>query len=289
MFSKVSLVIPKNIKIYSKRLTQEAIYGGYKSAFKGAGMELRHIRDYQAGDDVRNIDWKSSAKIDKLMTKEFDSERDRVLLVVTDFCPTTQYGSGPILKSDMILHFALSIAHLANNCGDRTGFLLPTTPLSYMHPEKGQSHIAKFLNKVLGTFTGSIETDFSGAIEFVSRATFSNYVVFFVSDWLQELSAQALKFLKICAKKQEVIAVRVLDKNERAFPRVGMLPVKSFDQGELFRINFCNNQINKILKERLETQNRFFDSLGIDRLDLDPEENLERNLVSFFRKRKIRK
>ncbi len=281
----------KRIKIYSKRLIKNGLTGDYLSAFKGSGLEFEKIREYQPGDDVRFIDWNSTARMNKLMVKQFVEERERTIILAIDLSSSLTYSSKTELKRDMAAMIAAVLAFIANDNKDKVGALFFSDKIEkWIAPSNGDLHIGTILENIfsLKSTKKSVLTNFREALNFLISLKKRNAVVFMLSDWIVDMQ-ELIKFLKIVAFEYDFIAVRILDELERSFPEVGLLKLLDLETDNLLPLNIFGEEgtkkINILLKERLIEQQRIFEKHKIDLLDLTVDHPFINSMIKFFRGR----
>ncbi len=253
----------KKIKIVTKRMMHSTLSGDYLSAFKGTGLEFHQIRTYQLGDDVRSIDWKSSAKMNNIMVKEFIEDRERTIVIAIDTSASLAYGSGSRLKQDTVHDVAAALACIAHENKDNVGLLLFNDIVHTTIPaKKGHAHVSTILKSIYSTPTiGS--TNFASLGEHLLKHPQKNMVLVIISDWLLD-GDENLSTFKTLAKLYDVIAVRISDPCEEQLPDVGYLEIKDPETGEMALINA--KDINHFLRERQLAQKHFFDRNRISTL-----------------------
>ncbi len=272
----------RKIKIISKRLVSSHISGDYASAFKGSGFEFEQLREYHIGDDVRFINWNASAKNDKIMIKEFVPERDRTLILAVDCSSSSIFSSRPELKRDLIFSTASALALIANASNDRVGLLLFSDGIKkWIVPEKGKSVVTKIVDELSQEILKGGKTSFSEMLKFLANMEHSNCVLFIISDWI--FDQESLKReLKVIGKKHEAVAVRILDRLEQELPPVGLIELEDPENGHRIMINAGDTRLKSLILNRLKSQNRMFESCGLDLLDLRLGDRIERQLANFF-------
>lgn len=275
----------RKIKIISKKLVSSHTSGDYASAFKGSGFEFDQLREYHFGDDVRFVNWSSSAKHDKLMIKDFVPERDRTLILAVDCSGSSAYSSKIELKRDLIFSTASALAFIANESNDRVGMLLFSDKVKkWLVPEKNKFVVTKIVDELSQEILKGGKTNFVEALRFLANAKLSNCVLFIISDWISEHECLKRE-LKVIGKKHEAVAVRIIDKLEESLPNVGLLELEDPETGHRVIIDTKNDKLRNLINLRLKAQNRMFESCGLDLLDLRVGDRIEKQLASFFKYR----
>jgi uncharacterized protein (DUF58 family) len=222
-----------HIKIIARRLTSADMSGDFSSAFRGGGLEFAHIRNYELGDEVRSIDWKSSAKMHRLMVKEFVQERERTVILVLDVSASMLSGSREELKNQSACTVAACLALMAQNTNDKVGLILYADKvLSYMPPKKGAAYNAQLVNAILSAphTTDHTTSNMDAALNHIATLNMRNAIIFIVSDWITATEHSG-SLLAHVSRKNETVAVRITDPLERALPSLGLLPLYDPESG----------------------------------------------------------
>ena len=273
----------RRIKIFTKRLVSTSLSGDYLSAFKGSGMEFDQIREYQVGDDIRFIDWNSSAKANKLMVKQFIEERDRTIILMIDISSSGEYASDIELKKELVAKVASSIALISSENSDKVGAIFFTDKVEkWMPPKKGIPHINNILETILSIQPQSKKTDIAESLRFLVSQRKHNWVVFMLSDFI-DTEENYSKFLKVASCKHDFIGIRITDSFEQEIPDVGFIEVNDPETGEQIILDTKN--LSGFLKKRFEGLRKTFDKYKIDLLDLNTNKPFAIELMKFFRKR----
>jgi uncharacterized protein (DUF58 family) len=277
----------RQIEIHTKRLLSGSLVGQSSSAVKGSGFEFDQIREYQQGDDVRFIDWKSSARMDKLMIRQYIEERNRSIVLLVDISGSSFFGSGSKLKYEVIAELAAVIALAGEYAKDHVGLLLFSDQVElFIPPNCGQRHIHHLLEQLFSYQPKHTKTSITVALEHVAKLHIKNAIVFLISDFISPSFKRALN---VVARKHDVIAVRCLDKNELAMPSVGFLTVVDDETGDetVIDVRSAKSAVNQYCHERLYEQNRIFSTCGVDLLDIKSTQPYIHDMVKFFKKRML--
>ncbi len=280
----------KKIQIYTKRVMQSAVSGDYISAFKGSGLEFHQIREYLPGDDIRTIDWNSSAKMNKMMVKQFIEERDRTIILAIDMSASGFYGSSDHLRKDLIAEISASLAFIAAENKDKVGALFFTDKIEQWVPvSRVMAHGHKILETIYSLDPQSLKTDISVALRFLISLKKRNAIVFFISDWIDDTSKYS-RLLKVVGCEYDFIGLRLLDQRERELPDIGLLEVEDPETGMRGVIDtriFLGKipDLNKFLHGRIFEQKKLFEKYRIDLLDLHVGNSFVHPLVNFFHQR----
>jgi uncharacterized protein (DUF58 family) len=277
----------RQIEIHTKRLLRGSLVGQSSSAVKGSGLEFDQIREYQQGDDVRFIDWKSSARMDKLMMRQYIEERSRSIVLAVDISGSSFFGSGAKTKYQVMQEVAAVLALAGEMAKDRIGLLLFSDEVElFLPPNSGQKHVRYLLEQLFSYTPKRKKTSVTSALEYMAKFRIKDAVIFLISDFI---SPSFRKALSIVAKRYELIAIRCLDKNEIEIPRVGFLPMVDDETGVMTIVNLRSkkSRVSKFCHERLLNQNRIFSTYGIDLLEVESAQPYIQEMVRFFKKRML--
>lgn len=280
----------KLIKIQTKRLMQSSIAGDYSSAIKGTGLEFNQLREYQQGDDVRFIDWNSSAKTNKIMVKQFIEERDRTVIIAVDISASSYYSSVHELRQDMMSQVAATLSYVAHVSKDKVGVLFFSDRVEkWIPPSRGSAHIGVIMDTIFSFKPLGTKTNINEALRFLIQLKKRNAVVFMLSDWIDQESTYK-KLLKIVGVEYDFIGVRMLDTHEKIFPDIGFLEVQDPEGAGSYCIDTRStsaklNPLNLFLKTRLLEQKSLFDKYRVDLIDVVIGKPFVNELISFFHRR----
>ena len=264
---------------------QSTLVGDYLSAFKGSGLEFDQLREYSIGDDVRFIDWNSSAKINKIMVKQFVEERDRTILLAIDVSQSCDYSSGSKKRAETIAEVASALAYIATENKDKVGALFFSDKVEkWIPPKRGRVNFSKIVETVFSLKPESGKTDISGALRFLLSLKQRNSVLFVISDWIDETDKYS-RLLKISKLKFDLVGIRLLDRREEILKKFGLLEIRNPETGGLCTIDTRSQKINTFLSSRQIEQETLFRKQEIDLLDLKVGEPFANKMVQFFHKR----
>jgi uncharacterized protein (DUF58 family) len=277
----------KQLEIFTRRLLNGALVGDSRSAIKGSGFEFDQIRDYSFGDDIRFIDWKASARNNKLLVKQYIEERSRTIFLVVDVSHSSIFGSGHDNKYNRIIELASVLALVAQHGKDHVGLLIFSDKIEeYIPAGSSLQHIHHILDRMLSFNPKQSTTNISHALQHLLSIKKSDVIVFLISDFIDD---NLDTYLGHAAHKYDLIAVRCLDANEKAIPAVGFITVEDLETGELVELDLRksgNNDVKRFLSARLDQQSRLFKKRGVDLVDVAPDRHdYLAEMVKFFRRR----
>jgi uncharacterized protein (DUF58 family) len=284
MLSKEILKKIAEIEIHTKRIMRSTLMGDSRSAQKGSGFEFNQIREYQMGDDVRFIDWRSSARSNKLLVKEYIEERNRTIMILLDVSASTDFTSNSSTNTDIMKQVAAILAFVAGYSKDRVGLILYSGVVECLvPPAMGHTHVHTVLEHIFSHKASSKLTNCAAALNRLKQMRYRNSAVFLISDCIDE---QLGASLKLAARMNEIVVVRCLDPLERNMPRVGFLPVRDPETGlECVLDTRSQNSVSSYLNQRTIDQQKLFSKYGVDCLDLVNNETFIGDVVRFFRHR----
>ena len=279
----------KKVEITTKQLVEGLISGNYHSVFKGQGIEFSETREYRAGDDIRAIDWKVTARFNHPYVKEFIEERDLQVYFAIDISGSSSFGNN-VSKRRKAIEVVASLMFAALKSKDNVGAFLFTDEIETFIPaRKGRKHILKMISKLVSFEPKSTNTDLKTALVYISKVIKKRSIIFIISDFFDEDFMQPLKILR---NRHDVIALRIIDLREREIPDVGLIELEDEETGEQilvdtsdaeFRENF-SNLMNK--KEADLTSS--LRKIKIDIVNILTDEPYEIPLKKFFKIRMSR-
>lgn len=277
----------KLIEITTKRVIDDVMSGGYRSHFKGQGMQFSEHRVYVAGDDVRHIDWKVSARTREPLVKKFEEERELNVLFVVDFSGSGEFGSKLATKTEASAEIAALLATAAERIGDKTGLILFAGEVEKrVAPKRGKSHLLRIVRDILGTNPKTKGTNLKSALEMATRIMKHQGIVFVISDFMAVDYENSLKRL---ARKNEVVAIRVRDRHEWEIPTIGAIAVVDPETGEEGIIDPRSYRFKSWFeKYKKEIDNRFRNACrgaGVETLPIETREDHVQAVVRFFQAR----
>lgn len=277
----------KKLEIFTRRLLNGTLVGDSRSAIKGTGFEFDQIREYSFGDDIRFIDWKASARNDKLLVKQYIEERSRTIFLMVDVSQSSIFGSGEHNKNSRIVELASVLALVAQHGKDRVGLLMFSDAIeAYIPPGNSLHHVHHIMQNLLSFKPKQSKTDISKALQHLLSIKKSDAIVFLISDFIDETLDT---YLAQAARKYDLIAVRCLDANEKMIPPVGFITIEDLETGELVELdlrNRRNSNVKKFLAARLEQQNKLFRRCGVDLFEVSPDRtDYLSEMINFFRRR----
>ncbi|BDC34368.1 hypothetical protein Noda2021_03260 [Candidatus Dependentiae bacterium Noda2021] len=284
MISQEVLRKIREIEIKARRLVSATFMGAASSAQKGTGFEFDQLREYQQGDDVRAIDWKSSARANKILIKQYIEERNRTIIIMLDVSGSMGFASQSLTKSDIAGQIAALLALVGDYGKDRVGLLIFSDQIhSFLPPKKGKTWVRQIIYEIFSQRPNHAHTNINAALAYINKYHYKNAHLFLISDFIDK---DYDKNLGIAAAKHDLVAIRIVDPFERSFANAGILYVKDSETGFVGLLDSRNQQkLNGILDKHLQDQDAVFKKYGTDVLQIVPQENSLNQVVNFFAKK----
>lgn len=232
----------RKIEIKTRGLSQNIFAGQYHSAFKGRGMAFAEVREYQFGDDVRDIDWNVTARFRKPYVKVFEEERELTVMLLVDVSGSLDFGTHSRMKSEMATEIAATIAYSVIQNNDKIGVVFFSDRIEkYIPPKKGRKHILYIIREMLDFKPESRKTDIGGAMEFFTRVMKRRTTAFVLSDFYDR--HDFFKQMQIANNKHDVMAIQVYDKWAKALPDVGLVKVVDAESGHEMYVDTSSKKV----------------------------------------------
>lgn len=277
----------RRIEIRTNRLVNESLAGEYHSVFKGRGMEFSEVREYQYGDDIRNIDWNVTSRMGHPYVKKHVEERELTVILLVDFSASGEFGTRRQFKREIEAELCALLAFSAIKNNDRVGLLAFTDRIEkFLPPKKGKDHVLRVIREVLYFRPRGRMTDLGQALQHMYRAITKRSVVFIVSDFLAEGFEQPLR---VAARKHDLIAITVTDPREEDLPPIGLLHLEDAETGDRVFVDTSDRRTRERFRAwaaaRRAAREALFRSVGIDALELFTDRAYDVPLVRFFHRR----
>ncbi|MHC4307636.1 MAG: DUF58 domain-containing protein [Planctomycetota bacterium] len=290
MIPKEILKKVKQIQIRSSRLVNDVLAGEYVSVFKGRGMEFDEVREYQAGDDIRTIDWNVTARLGHPYIKRYTEERELTIMFLVDLSFSGEFGSMKQFKNEIATEICAVLAFSAVRNNDKVGLILFTDKIEkFVPPKKGKTHVLRVIREVLYFKPENKGTDISIALEYLLKVTKRKTVCFLISDFITEGFERALR---IANKRHDMVAVSVTDPRELEIPNVGFVELEDAETGEITLIDTSDRKMmerfNSFNVKTLEERVKLFRGMGVDLVDVRTDSSYVEPIMKFFRAREKR-
>lgn len=277
----------RKIEIRSRGLTRQIFAGEYHSAFRGRGMAFSEVREYQFGDDIRNIDWNVTARFGHPYVKVFEEERELTVMLLVDVSRSGDFGTVASTKREMMTEIAAVLAYsvIANN--DKVGLMLFSDRVEkYIPPKKGRGHMLRIIREMLGYEPSGSATSLSEPLRYLTNIIRKRCTAFILSDFLAPPFTDALR---IASGKHDVVALRISDRREKEMPDVGFIKVLNPETGREQWIDTSSSAVRKDYaaqwKRHDEAVASAFVSCGVDMASISTGEDYIKPLISLFKHR----
>ena len=290
MIPKEILQKIQKIHIRTSYLVNDMFAGEYESAFRGRGMEFEEVREYTAGDDIRDIDWNVTARMGHPYIKLYREERELTIMLLVDVSSSGLFGTVTQLKNELAAELASVLAFAAIKSNDKVGLVIFSDHVErYIPPKKGRSHVWRVIKEVLEHQPRSTGTDIGAALNYLNTVCRRRAVVFLISDFIAREYETALR---ITNKKHDVIAINITDPRERELPGVGMVALEDAETSETLLIDTTDEQVRKayrlLAEEKFQQRLSTFKAAHIDYIDIRTDTPYIDTLLKFFRMREKR-
>ena len=278
----------RKIEIKTKGLSQNIFAGEYHSAFKGRGMTFSEVREYQYGDDIRDIDWNVTARHNKPYIKVYEEERELTVMLLVDVSGSRRFGAVGIEKREMIAEIAATIAFSAIQNNDKIGIIFFSNKIEkFIPPQKGKKHILFIIRELLNLEPSNNGTDISMALRYLADALKKRCTTFLISDFIDQNDYS--KAMTIASNKHDLIAIQVYDKRETTLPNVGLIQIEDLETGQKQLIDTSSKSTrNAFSKWWYDRQQKMIDTMNKSKVDLasvSTDENFVKSLMSLFKNR----
>ncbi|KHD88281.1 MAG: hypothetical protein OM95_09000 [Bdellovibrio sp. ArHS] len=278
----------KLLEINTRKLVNNLFAGEYHTAFKGQGMTFADFREYVPGDDVRSISWPLTARTGKPYIKTFEEERELTLILAVDVSGSSDFGTGPYFKGEVMTHMAALLAFSAVKNNDQIGLLLFSDQVEhFVPPKKGRGHVHRLLRDLFYYQPKSHRTKLSQGFSYLQGVLKKRATIFVFSDFMDQGFDQSLRLL---GRKHDVVACVVNDAAEYSLPQMGVIEVQDAETGEVITVDTSSStfraQYEDAVQKNKEQRDRLLRLSQVERVDVRSSEDYVNPLVAFFKKRK---
>ncbi len=278
----------RQIEIKTRGLSNNIFAGQYHSAFKGRGMAFSEVREYQYGDDVRDIDWNVTARYNKPFVKVFEEERELTVILLVDVSNSLDFGSETQFKKDMVTEIAATLAFSAIQNNDKIGVIFFSDKIEkFIPPKKGRKHILFIIRELLDFKPESKKTDIKVAIEYLTHVIKKKCTAFILSDFIDE--NQYSTALTIANRRHDIIAIQVYDRRIAELPDVGLVNFRDAETGVEKWIDTSSKKIRMLhgewWKKKQDVLSDIFTKSNVDYVSVRTDQDYVRSLLNLFAKR----
>lgn len=278
----------RQIEIKTRGLSNNIFAGQYHSAFKGKGMSFSEVREYQYGDDVRDIDWNVTARYNKPFVKVFEEERELTVMLLIDVSNSLDFGTVKQLKKDMVTEIAATLAFSAIQNNDKIGVIFFSDRIEkFIPPKKGRKHILYIIRELLDFKPESKRTDIKIAVEYLTNVIKKRCTTFMISDFIDENDFR--NALTIANRKHDIVAIQVYDRRMAELPDVGLMKVRDAETGHEQWIDTSSRALRRAHNDwwiqRQRVLNETFTKSNVDSVSIRTDQDYVKSLLNLFAKR----
>ena len=283
----------RKIEIKTRALSHQIFAGEYHSAFKGRGMAFSEVREYQYGDDVRNMDWNVTARLRSPYVKVFEEERELTVVLLVDVSRSRLFGTAGSSRKDVLAEIAavLSFSAIINN--DKVGALFFSDKVEkFIPPKKGRSHLLHIIREIIEFEPTTDGTDISEALRYLTNAIKKKCTAFLLSDMIdvnEDGSPRYEEALKVAVNRHDLSVIEVYDPRERSIPDVGLIHIKDSETGKAAWVNTSDKKMRLAYENWFrnveQTSSRLFMKYNVDKVSIAVNEDYVRGLMTLFKNR----
>lgn len=278
----------RQIEIKTRGLSRNIFAGQYHSAFKGRGMAFSEVREYQYGDDIRDIDWNVTARYVRPYVKVFEEERELTVMLLIDVSGSRDFGSVNVMKKEVITEIAATLAFSAIQNNDKIGVLFFSDKIEkFIPPQKGKKHILYVIRELIDFQPEKKKTNIAQALKYLTNAIKKRCTAFLISDFIDKDGFKDA--LTIANRKHDVVAIQVYDRRETELPAVGLMKIKDAETGQERWIDSSSTRVREVYKEwwerRQAVMNDSFKKCRVDSVSIRTEDDYVKALIALFDKR----
>lgn len=283
----------RKIEIRTRSLSHQIFAGEYHSAFKGRGMVFSEVREYQFGDDVRNMDWNVTARLRSPYVKVFEEEREMTVVLLVDVSDSSIFGTAVKTKRELIAEIAAVLSFSASINNDKVGALFFSSRVEkFIPPKKGRSHLLRIIRELLEFTPEHRGTDLSEALRFLTNALKKKCTAFLLSDLL-DVDGQARPryedALKIAVNRHDLSVIHIYDPREQEIPDVGLVRVRDAENGREAWVDTSRRSVRdhygRWSRSVLEQAEQLFRKYKVDSVSIGTDRDYVKGLISFFKSR----
>ncbi|MDR2682942.1 MAG: DUF58 domain-containing protein [Dysgonamonadaceae bacterium] len=278
----------RQIEIKTRGLSRNIFAGQYHSAFKGRGMAFSEVREYEFGDDTRDIDWNVTARYSKPYIKVFEEERELTVMLLIDVSGSKDFGTRGTLKKDMTTEIAATLAFSAIQNNDKIGVIFFSDKIEkFIPPQKGKKHILYIIRELIDFQPEDTQTNIGRVLQYLTNAIKKRCTAFVISDYIDRNNYQHA--LTIANRKHDIVAIQVFDERETEIPNVGLMKLKDAESGLESWTDTSSSKVRQIYRNwwqhrQTEMQNAFQKS-RVDSVSIRTDEDYVKALMDLFHKR----
>lgn len=278
----------RRIEIKSRGLSQNIFAGEYHTAFKGRGVIFSEVREYQYGDDIRDIDWNVTARHNRPYVKSYEEERELTVMLLIDVSASRNFGAVGDTKKEIMTEIAATLAFSSIQNNDKVGVIFFSDKVEkFIPPKKGRKHILLIIREILEFQPENTGTDLDVAFQFLNRVIKKRCTAFVLSDFID--SHDYSSSLSISNMKHDVAAIQVYDKRDAKLPDIGLIRVKDIESGQDMWLDTSSKRVRTMYEKEWYSRQQHLSNIvaksGVDLANIATDEDFVRALLALFRKR----
>jgi uncharacterized protein (DUF58 family) len=278
----------RRIEIKTRGLSRNIFAGQYHSAFKGRGMAFSEVREYQYGDDIRDIDWNVTARYNRPYIKVFEEERELTVMLMIDVSGSRNFGTVNVMKRDIIVEIAATLAFSAIQNNDKIGVIFFSDRIEkFIPPQKGKKHILYIIRELIDFQPKDTKTDITQVLKYMTNAIKKRSTAFIISDFIDKGNFKDA--LTIANRKHDIVAIQVYDRRETELPSVGLMKIKDAETKRECWIDTSSaktrNTYSQWWNKRQQEMNDSFKKCRVDSVSIRTEDDYVKSLLALFQKR----
>lgn len=280
----------RKIEIKTRGLSQNIFAGEYHSAFKGRGVIFSEVREYQPGDDVRDIDWNVTSRHNKAYVKVYEEERELTVMLLIDVSGSRNFGASGELKKEKMAEIAATLAFSSIQNNDKVGVIFFSDKIEkFIPPKKGRKHILLIIREIINFEPENTSTDIDVALRFLTNAIKKRSTSFLISDFIDD--HDYFKSMSIANRKHDLAAIQVYDRRDAEMPDVGLIRMRDMETGRDLWVDTGSNKVRKayakVWYERQQKLSSCTRRSGVDMASVTTDEDFVKALLGLFRRRAL--
>lgn len=277
----------RKIEIKTKGLSKHLFSGEYHSAFKGRGMAFSEVREYQFGDDIRNIDWNVTARLNHPYVKVFEEERELTVMLLVDVSGSNSFGTRVQFKEELLAEIAAILAFSAIQNNDKVGVIFFSDKIEkFISPKKGSTHILRIIRELIDFKPDNTKTNITEALRYLTNVIKKKSTAFILSDFYDTGYEDALK---IASKKHDIVSIRITDDREKALPDLGLVKIYDPETHQTLWVDTSSTEVRNnfadAYRQHSNYVNEVFRKYGIDNVEISTGQDYVKQLMRLFKQR----
>ena len=280
----------RKIEIKSRGLSRNIFAGEYHTAFKGRGIVFSEVREYQYGDDIRDIDWNVTARHNRPYVKSYEEERELTVMLLIDVSASRNFGAVGEAKKEIMTEIAATLAFSSIQNNDKVGVIFFSDKVEkFIPPKKGRKHILLIIREILNFKPEDKGTDIDAALLYLNNVVKKRCTAFLLSDFIDGHDYRST--MSIANRKHDLAAIQVYDRRDAKLPDVGLMHLRDIETGQVCWVDTSSSKVRKLYeKEWYQRQQRLAENVarwGVDLVSIAKNDDYVKSLLALFRKRAV--